>query len=262
MVFGKTGFRCKPVEADFSTKAGTEDVHRAGKAFIELKARGFPDNRQVVYPFGDAAVLLQMIGQQGCHLFFQPELVVPRFVIRGQDRPDQGIEGRIPMMQLIKERNRGQLLFGARIQDHVRRSYQRMENRFAEEFPEMDVKCFGAAGIFLDLEGVRLGAITDKIVFLVDEGSMPVNAAQTIAPYIQKKSEGPFDIGAETFSDLRLNDDTGKTFGIQGKIAPSQPIAKSLGYLALQPAKIRKFMQDHHSKLRRSFPRPLTVDKK
>jgi len=42
-----------------------------------------------------------------------------------------------------------------------------------------------------------------------------------------------------------MNDDTGKAVGIQRKVAPSQPIAKSMGYLALQPGKIGKFVKDH-----------------
>ena len=242
MIFGKTGFRCKLVQAYFSAKTGTEDIHCAGKAFVELDARGLPDRWQIVYRFGDAAVLLQMIRQQGSHLFFKPEFVMPFFLMRSQDRPDQGIEGCIPMVQLVKERNRGQLSFSARIQDPVCGSYQGIKNGFAEELPEMDIKSFGAAGIFFDLEGIRLGAVTNKIVFLVDAGSLPVHAAKAIAPYIQKKGKGSFDIGAETFPDLRLNDDIGKTFGIQRKVPPSQPVAKSLGYLALQPGKIGKFM--------------------
>jgi hypothetical protein len=242
MIFGKTGFRCKLVKAYFSAKAGTEDIHCAGKAFVEFDARGLPDRRQIVYRFGDATVLLQMIRQQGSHLLFKPEFVMPFFLMRSQDRPDQGIEGRIPMVQLVEERNRGQLFFSARVQDPVCRSYQGIKNGFAEEFPEMNVKSFGTAGIFFDLEGIRLGAITDKIAFLVDAGSLPVHAAKAIAPYIQKKRKGSFDIGAETVPHLRMNDDTGKTFGIQRKVAPSQPIAKSLGYLALQPGKIGKFM--------------------
>jgi len=109
----------------------------------------------------------------------------------------------------------------------------------------MDVKSCGAAGIFFDLEGIQLGAIADKIVFLVDAGSLPVHAAKAISLYIQKKRKGSFDIGAVTFSDLRMYDDTGETFGIQRQVAPSQPIAKSMGYLALQPGKIGKFVKDH-----------------
>jgi hypothetical protein len=120
----------------------------------------------------------------------------------------------------------------------------------------MDVKGFGTAGTFFDPEGIQLGAIADKIVFLVDAGRLPVHTAKAISPDVQKKRKGSFDIGAETFPDLRMNDDTGKTVGIQRKVAPSQPIAKSMGYLALQPGKIGKFVQDHCSKIRQRSASP------
>jgi hypothetical protein len=109
----------------------------------------------------------------------------------------------------------------------------------------MDVKSFRVAGTFFNLEGIQLGAITNKIVVLVDTGSLPVHAAKAISPYIQKKRKWSFDVGAETFPGLRMNDNTGKTFRIQRKVTPSQPVAKSMGYLALQPGKIGKFMEDH-----------------
>jgi hypothetical protein len=47
-----------------------------------------------------------------------------------------------------------------------------------------------------------------------------------------------------------VNDDTGKAFGFQLKVTPSQPVAKALGYLAFQPAEIGKFMEDHICKVR------------
>src|SRR5882757_5054114 len=125
-----------------------------------------------------------MIGQQGSQLLFKPELVKSCFLVRSHDRPDQGVEGRIPTVQLVKEQKRRQLFFNARVQDPVCRSYQGIKNRSAEKFPEMDVKGFGAAGIFFDPEGIQLGAIADKIAVIVDEGSLPVHAAKAISPYI------------------------------------------------------------------------------
>jgi len=103
MIFGKTGFRCKLAQANFSAKAGTEDIHSAGKSFIELNACGLPDRWQIVDNFGNVAVLLQMIGQQRSQLFFKTELVASCSLMRSQDRPDQGVEGRIPTVQLVEE---------------------------------------------------------------------------------------------------------------------------------------------------------------
>lgn len=114
----------------------------------------------------------------------------------------------------------------------------------------MDIKSFSAAGIFFDLESIQLGAVTDKIVVLVDAGSLSVHTAKAITPYIQKKRKRPFNIRTKTFPDLRMNDDTGKTFRIQRQIAPSQAVAEPLGYLVLQPAEVRKFMEDHYRKVR------------
>jgi len=109
----------------------------------------------------------------------------------------------------------------------------------------MDVKGFHIAGAFLDLERIQLGAVTDKIIVFVYAGSLPLYTTQTITPYIQKKRKRSFYTGAKTFPDPGMNDDTGKTFGIERKIAPSQPVTKSLGYLALKPGKIGKFVKDH-----------------
>lgn len=176
------------------------------------------------------------MGQQGRQLLFKPELVKSRFLIRSHDCADQGVEGRIPTMQLVKEQKWGQLFFRARIQNHICRSYQEIKNRFAEEISEMDIKSFGAAGIFRYLQGIQLGAIADKIVVLIDAGRLPVYAAKTISPYIQKKGDRTFDIGSETFPDLCMNNDAGETFRIQRQVTPAQAIAKSVepGFSARQ----------------------------
>src|SRR5579859_4318840 len=96
MVFGKAGFCCKLVQAYFSAKSGTEDIHGAGETLVELDARGLPDRWQTVYHFGNITVLLQMIGQQLSQVFLKTKLAEPFFIIRSQDCPDQGVEGRIP----------------------------------------------------------------------------------------------------------------------------------------------------------------------
>jgi len=95
-----------------------------------------------------------------------------------------------------------------------------------------------------------LGAVTDKIIVLIDAGGLPIHTTKTISPYIQKKRKGSFNIRTEAFPDLGMNDDTGKTLGIQRKIPPSQAVAEPLGDLVLQPAEIRKLMEDHRRKLR------------
>jgi len=79
---------------------------------------------------------------------------------------------------------------------------------------------------------------------------LPVHVAKTVATYIQEKGEWAFDIRAETSFDPGMDDNAGKSFFIQRKVTPSQPVTKPLGYLALQPAKIGKLIQDHGSKLR------------
>src|SRR5579859_3371321 len=112
----------------------------------------------------------------------------------------------------------------------------------------MDIKRFGAAGTFFYLEGIQLGAIGDKIVVLVDAGSLPVDGANAISPYIQKKRKWTFDIGAKTFPDLCIDDDTGETVGSQRTVAPSQPVPESMGDLALQPGKVGR-SEEHTSEL-------------
>jgi hypothetical protein len=194
-----------------------------------------------------------MMGQQSRQLFFKPQLVKSCFLIRSHDPPDQGVEDSIPVMQLVKEQQGGQLFFRARIQNPVCRSYQGIKNRFAEEIPEMDIKSFGTAGTLFYLQGIQLGAIADKIVVLIDAGRLPVYAAKTISPYIQKKGNGAFDIGSETFPDFCMNDNAGETFCIQRQVTPPHAIAKSAGNLAFQPDKIGKFMEDHQNRIQQNF---------
>ena len=117
----------------------------------------------------------------------------------------------------------------------------------------MDIKSFGNAGTLFYLQGIQLRTIADKIVVLIDEGCLPVYTAKAISPYIQKKGNLTFNIRAERFPDLRVNDNAGKPFCIQQKVTPSQPVAKSLGNLAFQPGKIWKFMEDHQNKIQQSF---------
>jgi len=245
VVFGETGFRRQLVQAYLSAEARTENIHGAGKTFVKFDAGGHPDRRQIAYHLGDVAVLLQMMREQGRQLLFKPELVKSCCLIRIQDRPDQGVEDRIPAMQLVKEKQGGQLFFRARIQNPVCRSYQGIEDRFAEEIPEMDIKSFGTAGIFRYLQGIQLGTIADKIAVRINAGRLPVYAAKTMSPYIQKKGDRALDIGTETFPDLCMNNNTGETCRIQRQVTPSQAIAKFVGNLAFQPGNIGKFLEDH-----------------
>jgi hypothetical protein len=113
----------------------------------------------------------------------------------------------------------------------VCRSYQGIKNRFAEEFPEMDVERFGFTGAFFNLQCIQLRTIAYKIVVFVNAGSLPVNITKAIPLYIQKKRKRPFNIRPVTFTNLCMNDHTGKTTGIQRQLTPSQPVVKPMGYL-------------------------------
>jgi len=114
----------------------------------------------------------------------------------------------------------------------------------------MDIKCFGAAGIFFDLKRIALRLVGHKIVVFIDKRILPVYTAKAIPPDIQKKGYWPAYVGAETVRNLRIDDDAGKTWLFELKITPSQAVAKPLGYLVFQPVKIGEFIQDHHYKVR------------
>jgi len=96
MIFGKACFFCKLVQGNFFAVAGAKDIHGARKTFVKLDTRRLPDGWQLVDDLGNVPVLLQMIGQQGGEVFFETQSVVSFFFIGIQDRPDQGVECRIP----------------------------------------------------------------------------------------------------------------------------------------------------------------------
>jgi len=98
---------------------------------------------------------------------------------------------------------------------------------------------------FFHLQRIRLGLIGNEIVSFADAAGLSVHRAAAIAPYIQKKGEGTLDIRPIALMTDRVNDDAGKACCFQAMAAPAQAVVKSAGDLALQPAKVWKFMQDH-----------------
>jgi len=97
----------------------------------------------------------------------------------------------------------------------------------------------------LYLQRVGLRAIGDEIAAVTYPARLAVHRATAATPYVQKKGKGSLDIRPVAFVTDGMDDDAGKACCFQGKVTPAQAVVESAGDLALKPAEVWKFMQDH-----------------
>ncbi len=96
--------------------------------------------------------------------------------VRSNHFLDQLFKESVPVVQLIKEGNFRQRMFVAIIQYHLRRRRERMQHRGREIITKMYIECFRCTAL-LDLQGVRLRTIGDKIAFFANPARVPIHCA-------------------------------------------------------------------------------------
>jgi len=244
MIFGKTGLGRQQVQRKLLSFTGMNKIHGPRQLLIKLYTCGQPHRRKPAYEVGNMTMLLHMIGQQGCELFFKQQLVEPILCVRTDDLINKNVKDAIPPMQLIEKGKIDSPSFYSLIQYPVGRRDQGMKNFIGEMLSKVNIEGLGRRTL-LYLQRIGLRFIGHKIGTCPYTGGPAIYRAETAAPEIQKEGKRPLYIGAKTFPADGMNDDAGKPIRIQTMISPPRSVVPSPGDLAFQPGNVREFMKDH-----------------